>query len=102
MKNKNQYTAKNILEIISKPYCTTSDLMILTHSGKNTCLKIKKQLREQLESENYFLPKSVLPMDKVVEFLKINISYLKKVGSSNEIAQTKRKEDCLCQQENSE
>lgn len=78
--NKNN-TAKNILEIISKQYCTTSDLMILSNSGKNTCLKIKKQLREKLQNENYYLPKNVLPMDKVVEFLNINISYLKKVSN---------------------
>lgn len=77
-------SAKNILEIISKQYCTTSDLMILTNSGKNTCLKLKRQLREQLEQENYFLPKSVLPMDRVVEFLKINIPYLKKVSNFKE------------------
>ena len=82
-KNKN-ISAKNILEIISKQYCTTSDLMILTNSGKNTCLKLKKQLKEQLEQENYFLPRSVLPMDKVVEFLKINIPYLKKVANIQE------------------
>lgn len=85
MCNDNSYSAKNILEIVSKQYCTTSDLMILTHSGKNTCLKIKKQLREELEAQNYFLPKAVLPMDKVVEFLKINIPYLKKVSNLNNL-----------------
>lgn len=77
---KNNNSASNILDIISKQYCTTSDLMVLTNSGKNTCLKLKRQLREQLEQENYFLPKSVLPMDKVVDFLKINIPYLKNVS----------------------
>lgn len=77
---KNNNSAKKILEIISKQYCTTSDLMVLTNSGKNTCLKLKRQLKEQLEQENYFLPKSVLPMDKVVDFLKINIPYLKNVS----------------------
>lgn len=74
-------SAKKVLEIVSKQYCNTSDLMVLTHSGKNTCLKIKKQIKEQLESENYYLPKNVLPMDKVVEFLNINISYLIKVSN---------------------
>lgn len=75
-------SAREILKIISTPYATTKDVMALGNVGKNTALKIKKELKEQLEEENYFIPSpALLPMDKVVEKLNINIPYLKKVSS---------------------
>ena len=43
-----------------------------------------RELRKQLEQDNYFLPTNLLPMDKVVEYLKLNIPYLKKVSNFEE------------------
>lgn len=76
--------AKDILKILSKQWCSSNDFKILSNTGKNTTLKLMKQLKEQLEQDNYFLPKSGLPMDKVVDFLKINIPYLEKVSDFEE------------------
>ena len=56
-----------------------------------------KEIREQLEQQNYFLPTNLLPMDKVVEHLKLNVAYLEKVSdfdlNSEETMMNKRKEN---------
>lgn len=76
----NSISAKQTLEIISKPWCSSQDFSILSNTGKNTTLKMMKELRCQLEHDNYFLPRNMLPMDKVVEYLKLNLTYLNKVN----------------------
>lgn len=74
-------SAKDTLEIISKQWCSSQDFSILSNTGKNTTLKLMRELRKQLEQDNYFLPTNLLPMDKVVEYLKLNIPYLKRVSN---------------------
>lgn len=90
-------TAKDTLELISKQWCSSQDFSILSNTGKNTTLKLMRELRKQLEQENYFLPTNLLPMDKVVEYLKLNVSYLEKVSDfdliSEEKTMNKRKEN---------
>ena len=77
-------TAKDTLELISKQWCSSQDFSILSNTGKNTTLKLMRELRKQLEQENYFLPTNLLPMDKVVEHLGLNIPYLKNVSNFEE------------------
>lgn len=77
-------SAKDTLEIISKQWCSSQDFSVLSNTGKNTTLKLMRELRKQLEQDNYFLPTNLLPMDKVVEYLKLNIPYLKKVSNFEE------------------
>lgn len=74
-------SASETLEIISKPWCSSKDFSILSNTGKNKTLKLMNDLRSKLEKENYFLPSNLLPMDKVVEYLDLNISYLNQVKS---------------------
>lgn len=92
-----QLPAKDILKVISKQWCSSQDFMILSNTGKNTTLKLMKELREQLGQQNYFLPTNLLPMDKVVEHLKLNVAYLEKVSdfglNSEETMMNKRKEN---------
>lgn len=79
-------TSEEILNIISKPWCTTDDLMKLSQFGITYTNKLKKELRIELENQGYLLPKGKLPMCEVVKKLKINIDYLKEMskGESNE------------------
>jgi len=85
-----QLPAKDILKVISKQWCSSQDFMILSNTGKNTTLKLMKSLRVQLEQENYFLPTNLLPMDKVVEYLKLNVSYLEKVSNFDLIVEDQK------------
>lgn len=72
--------AKETLELISKQWCDLNDLMKLTQVGRNNALKIKNEIRVNLLNQGYLLPNRLLPMNEVVNYLKINIGYLQKMA----------------------
>ncbi len=69
-------TAEETLEIISKQWCSLEDLMKISQVGRNSALKIKRNIKEKLTKQGYMVPKHVVPMKEVVDYLDINISYL--------------------------
>ena len=69
-------TANETLELISKQWCNLDDLMLLGEFGRNTALKIKKEIKDKLTKQGYIIPEHVIPMKEVVDYLDINISYL--------------------------
>ena len=75
--------AKDTLILISKQWCDLNDLMELTGVGRNKALKIKNNIKEDLTQQGYLLPNNLLPMNEVVDYLKINISYLRKISCEN-------------------
>lgn len=78
--------ANEILQLISKQWCDLYDLMKLTQVGKNNALKLRKELKIELESNGYKLPNNLLPMCEVVNKLKINIPYLQKMAKQKGLA----------------
>lgn len=73
-------SANETLEILSKQWCNLQDLMKLTNVGRNSALKIRKEIKTELESKGYTLPPNLIPMCEVVNKLKINISYLQRMA----------------------
>lgn len=73
-------TAKETLDLISKQWCSLNDLIELTGLGKNSALKLKNEIKITLINKGYQLPSKLLPMNEVVNYLKINISYLQKMA----------------------
>ena len=73
-------TAKETLELLSKQWCDLNDLMKLTNVGRNSALKIRKEIKVELEDKGYTLPNNLLPMCEVVNKLRINIPYLQKMS----------------------
>ena len=69
-------TANETLELILKQWCNIDDLMLLGEFGRNTALKIKKEIKDKLAKQGYIIPIHVIPMKEVVDYLDINISYL--------------------------
>ncbi len=69
-------TAEETLKIVSKQWCSLEDLMKVSQVGRNSALKIKRNIREKLTKQGYMVPKHVVPMKEVVDYLDINISYL--------------------------
>lgn len=79
---KNKPTVNEILEILNSPWVGTKEIKRLACVGDNKAIQIKKAIKEQLSEEGYTLPSTnVVPTEKVVEYLKINIKYLKKISS---------------------
>lgn len=72
--------AKETLELISKQWCSLNDLIKLTGLGKNNASKLKNKIRIDLLNKGYHLPAKLLPMNEVVNYLKININYLQKMA----------------------
>lgn len=68
--------ANETLKIISKQWCNLTDLMKLAGVGRTTALVIKNNIKKKLENENYYVPTRAVPMQEVVNYLKIDIPYL--------------------------
>ena len=73
--------AEETLKIITKQWCNLTDLMKLLGCGRNKALNIKKQIKDKLINEGYFIPGNDLPMQAVVDVLKIDIDRLEKIIS---------------------
>ena len=73
--------AKETLELISKTWCNISDLMKLTGLSRSSALRLKGKIKEQL---NYEIYTTDLPMNIVVDYLKIDIDYLKMLATRKE------------------
>lgn len=69
-------SASETLELLSKQWCSLQDLMKLTNLGRNSALKIRKEIITDLEDKGYKLPCGLIPMCEVVNKLNININYL--------------------------
>lgn len=74
-------SAKETLTLISKQWCDLEDLRKLTGLGKNSAIKLKNEIKIELQNKGYQLPNRLLPMNEVVSYLKINISYLQKMAN---------------------
>ena len=77
-------SAKTILQLLNQNWCSTNDLCLIAHCGKNRALTIKRKIKTELDLQGYYLPNNLIPMYKVIEYLKINIGYLKKVSGFDE------------------
>ena len=69
-------SANETLELLSKQWYSLQDLMKLTNLGRNSALKIRKEIITDLEDKGYKLPCGLIPMCEVVNKLNININYL--------------------------
>ena len=73
--------AQETLKIITKQWCNLSDLMKLLGCGRNKALEVKKIIKDELIKEGYYIPGNNLPMQAVVDVLKIDINRLEKIIS---------------------
>ena len=71
--------AKETLDLISKQWCDLNDLRKLTGLGKNNAIKLKNDIKVDLISKGYLLPSRFLPMNEVVNYLKINVKRNKRL-----------------------
>lgn len=77
---KRKYTSNELLEIASKPWAKTKDIMALGDCCYGRAHKIKKEIKSQIVSEGKFLvPNDSVPMKRVLKFLDINVKDLEQV-----------------------
>lgn len=75
--------AEETIKIISKQWCSINDLIKLTGLSKNSVLLIRKKIKEK-NKEIDKLPRKLLPMKYVVEYLNIDINYLQELSGVNQ------------------
>lgn len=68
-------SAEETLKLISKQWCSITDLMKLLGCGRNKALKVKKDIKDKLLNESG----NNLPMQAVVDVLKIDIDKLERI-----------------------
>ena len=76
-------STEETMKIITKQWCNLTDLMKLLGCGRNKALDVKKQIKNKLINEGYFIPGNDLPMQAVVDVLKIDIDRLEKIITLN-------------------
>ena len=57
--------------------------MKLLGCGRNKALEVKKEIRNKLIKNGYYIPNNNLPMQAVVDILKIDIDRLERIISLN-------------------
>lgn len=75
-------TASEMLETLNKQWLDTKDIKILACVGLRRAKEIKDDISETLKNEKYFLPNGLVPSEKVIEYLNLNIKYLKKIANN--------------------
>ncbi|MBO5138382.1 MAG: hypothetical protein J6B89_01945 [Bacilli bacterium] len=73
--------AEETLKLISKTWCDINTLMKLTGLSRSSVLKIRNRIKEQSNNEIHTRD---LPMNVVVDYLKIDVDYLKSMTTRKE------------------
>lgn len=69
-------TASETLDLIAKQWCNLEELMRLGQFGRNSALKVKREIKNKLVKQGYKIPNHLIPMKEVVYYLDIDIPYL--------------------------
>lgn len=74
--------ASEILEILNQQWLNATEIKKLAAVGYGNALTIKKQIISEIykNDQNYYLPPGLLPTQKVIEYLHIDIKYLRKIA----------------------
>ena len=82
---KNRVSADELLDIFNNQWATTKDIMKIGAVGKNKALKIKTEISAAINNQQGLtLPRNLVPMEYVIDYFRINITYLKKVARKKE------------------
>ena len=71
--------AKEILEIISKPWCSNQDIMKIANVSSSTASKIKRCIEIEFRKKypDKFMPAHCVPTKDVIKYFDIDIEFLK-------------------------
>lgn len=71
--------AKEILEIISKPWCSNQDIMKIANVSATTASKIKQEIEKEFRKKepNKYMPAYCIPTKEVIKYFDLDIELLK-------------------------
>ena len=75
--------AKEILEIISKPWCSNQDIMKIANVSATTASKIKQEIEKEFRKKepNKYMPAYCIPTKEVIKYFDLDIEFLKSLVS---------------------
>ena len=70
--------AKEILEIISKPWCSNQDIMKIANVSATTASKIKQEIEKEFRKKepNKYIPAYCIPTKEVIKYFDLDIEFL--------------------------
>ncbi len=68
--------AQETLNLIFKRWCTLEDLMALGEFGRNSALKVKREIKNKLINQGYKIPSHVIPMKEIILFSNCGFDFL--------------------------
>ena len=72
-----------LLKLINKQWATTNDIMKIMGCCYSTALSERRAIESNIKDKYLRLPRYKVPMEEVVLYYGINISYLKKANNLN-------------------
>lgn len=71
--------AKEILEIISKPWCSNQDIMKIANVSATTASKIKQEIEKEFRKKepNKYMLAYCIPTKEVIKYFDLDIEFLK-------------------------
>ena len=71
--------AKEILEIISKPWGSNQDIMKIANVSATTASKIKQEIEKEFRKKepNKYMPAYCIPTKEVIKYFDLDIEFLK-------------------------
>lgn len=82
MKSKTIIQADEMLEILNKQWATIQDIMKIGALGRNKARNIKNEIKRNIIDQGLKLPNNLVPMEKVIEYFKINLDFLVTINKS--------------------
>ena len=82
MKSKTIIQADVMLEILNKQWATIQDIMKIGALGRNKARNIKNEIERNIIDQGLKLPNNLVPMEKVIEYFKINLDFLVTINKS--------------------
>ena len=71
--------AKEILEIVSKSWCSNQDIMKIANVSATTASKIKQEIEKEFRKKepNKYMPAYCIPTKEVIKYFDLDIEFLK-------------------------
>ena len=82
MKSKTIIQADEMLLLLNKQWATVQDIMKIGALGRNKARDIKNEIDRNIKEQGMKLPNNLVPMEKVIEYFKINLDFLVTINKS--------------------
>ena len=76
-----------LFKLISSPWCSTNDIKLIARCGRDTAIKIRKEIEKEIEKNGKSLPRAktvCVPTQKVIEYLGLDLNYIKEMAQNEE------------------